>query len=156
MRKFSKWPPKYPKWVPKYPKMAPSREREMMWKPFFSAVTMKAILETFVQNFIRKYWRVLRKYTWLLEWGTNVVNTKTPETYILDHLEKYRTLTFQTLEIMFHVVISRLHLQISKIGPAQQTFDQKLTLWRFDQVCVEQIYLTTFKVSVVLLDGTPI
>ena len=48
------------------------------------------------------------------------------------------------------------HLQISKIGPAQQTFDQKLTLWRFDQLCVEQIYLTTFKVSVVLLDGTPI
>ena len=112
--------PKISRVGPKYPKMAPSRERKMMWKPFFSAVTMRVILETtkfnnttnittvILQNFIRKYWRVLRKCTWSLKWGTNVVNTKTPETYILDYLEKYRTLTFQTLEVMFHVVISRL------------------------------------------------
>ena len=47
------------------------------------------------------------------------------------------------------------HLHISKISPAQQTIDQKLTLWLFDQLCVNQIYLTTFKVSVALLDGSP-
>ena len=46
------------------------------------------------------------------------------------------------------------HLQISKIGPAQQTTDQKLTLWLFGQLCINQIYLTTFKVSVSLLDGS--
>ena len=45
-------------------------------------------------------------------------------------------------------------LQVLKIGPAQQTIDQKLTLWLFDQLCVNQIYLTTFKVSVALLDGS--
>ena len=45
------------------------------------------------------------------------------------------------------------HYQISNIGPAQRTNDQKLTLCLFDQVCVNQIYLTTFKVSVALLDS---
>ena len=44
------------------------------------------------------------------------------------------------------------HLQISKIGPGQQTIDQKRTLWLFDQLCLNQIYLTTFKVSVGILD----
>ena len=46
------------------------------------------------------------------------------------------------------------HLQISKSGPAQQTVDQKLTLWLFDQLCVNQIYLITFKVSVAILDDS--
>ena len=31
------------------------------------------------------------------------------------------------------------HLQISNIGPAQQTIDQKLTSWLFDQLYVNQI-----------------
>ena len=89
-----------------------------------------------------------------LKWGTNVANTKTAKTYILDYLEKYRTLNFQTLRDMFHVVISRLHLQISNSGPVQQTIEQKQTLWLFDQLCVNQTPLTTFKVSVALLDGS--
>ena len=46
------------------------------------------------------------------------------------------------------------HLQISKIGPAQQTTAQKLTLWLFDELCVNQIYLTTFQVLVAILDGS--
>ena len=46
------------------------------------------------------------------------------------------------------------HLQISKIGPAQQTIDQKLTLLLFDQLCVNQIHQTTFKVPNALLDDS--
>ena len=37
------------------------------------------------------------------------------------------------------------YLQILKIGIAQQTIDQKLTLIHFDQLCVNQIYLTTLR-----------
>ena len=46
------------------------------------------------------------------------------------------------------------HLQISNIGPAQQTIDQKLTLRLFDQLCVNQIYFTTFEISVAPFDGS--
>ena len=91
-------------------------------------------------------------WTWSLKWGTNVANTKTRKTYILDYLEKYRTLTFQTSR--GNVVISRLPPSNFKYWSAQQTIDQKLTLLLYDQLCVNQIYLTTFKVSVVLLHGS--
>ena len=33
----------------------------------------------------------------LIKMRQDVANTKTPKTYVLDYLEKYRTLTFQTL-----------------------------------------------------------
>ena len=46
------------------------------------------------------------------------------------------------------------HLQIWKNSPAQQKIDQKLTLWLFDQIRVNQIYLITFKVPVALLDSS--
>ena len=82
-------------------------------------------------------------WTWSLKWGTNVANTKTRKTYILDYLEKYRTLTFQTSRD--NVVISRLLPSNFKYWSAQQTIDQKLTLLLYDQLCVNQIYLTTLR-----------
>ena len=45
------------------------------------------------------------------------------------------------------------HLQVLKICSAQETTDQNLTLWLFDQLYVNQIYLTTFKISVPLRDA---
>ena len=71
-------------------------------------------------------------WTWSLKWGTNVANTETRKTYILDYLQKYRTLTFQTSR--GNVVISRLLPSNFKYWSDQQTIDQKLTLLLYDQL----------------------
>ena len=94
-----------------------------------------APLIVFANSFVMK--TLFRSWACSLKCCTNVANTKTPKMYILDYLDKYRTLTFQILRGNGSMWLSvGYHLQISNIGPAQRTIDQKLTLCLFDQVCV--------------------
>ena len=65
-----------------------------------------------------------------------------------------QNLEFSNLEICFMWLSVGYTFKFQMLVQLNRQLSKNLTLWLFDQLCVNQIPLTTFKVSVALLDGS--